>query len=76
MDKVLTFRLKVNREEAMRYYRGEASVVVVARTDSGQSLQFPALHVRRFITQQGIHGRFRIHFDNEYKLLSLERIAD
>ncbi len=75
MAKFLTFRLNVDREEAMRYYRGEASAVV-ARTDSGQSLQFPALHVRRFITQNGIHGRFRIRFDDNYKLLSIERISD
>ena len=74
-NKALTFRLNVNREEAMRYYRGEASAVV-ALTDSGQSLQFPALHVRRFITQSGIHGRFRLRFDSNHKLLSLERISD
>ncbi|WP_417549600.1 DUF2835 domain-containing protein [Methylophaga sp.] len=73
--KALTFRLNVDREEAMRYYRGEASAVV-ARTDTGKSLQFPALHVRRFITQTGIHGRFRIHFDDNHKLLNLERIGD
>ncbi|MBN47796.1 MULTISPECIES: DUF2835 domain-containing protein [unclassified Methylophaga] len=74
-DKALTFRLHVDKEEAMRYYRGEASAVV-AIADSGQSLQFPALHVRRFITQHGIHGRFRIRFDDNHKLLNLERISD
>ena len=59
MAKALTFRINVDREEAMRYYRGEASAVV-AITDSGQSLQFPALHVRRFITQSGIHAARKI----------------
>jgi hypothetical protein len=73
--KALTFRLNVDREEAMRYYRGEASAVV-AITDSGQSLQFPALHVRRFITQSGIHGRFKIRFDDNHKMINLERISD
>ncbi len=75
MVKALTFRLNVDREEAMRYYRGEVSAVV-ARTESGQLLQFPALHVRRFITQSGIHGRFRIRFDDKHKLHNLERISD
>ncbi|MBL1458348.1 MAG: DUF2835 domain-containing protein [Methylophaga sp.] len=75
MAKALTFRINVDREEAMRYYRGEASAVV-AITDSGQSLQFPALHVRRFITQSGIHGRFRIHFDDNHKMINLERLPD
>lgn len=75
MSKVLTFKLKVNREEAMRYYRGEASTVIV-RTDDGKALQFPASHVRRFITQHGIHGHFRIAFDQNNKLLSLTRLGD
>lgn len=74
-DKVLTFRLDVDREEAMRYYRGEASAVVV-RTDSRQTIQFPALHVRRFITQNGIHGRFQIRFDSNHKLIELKRLSD
>lgn len=75
MNKVLTFKLNVGREEAMRYYRGEASTVIV-RTDDGKALQFPVSHVRRFITQQGIHGHFRIAFDRDNKLLSLTRISD
>lgn len=58
----------------MRYYRGEALAVrVVAET--GQSVQFPALHIRRFITQQGIKGRFQISFDANNKLKSIERIG-
>ena len=58
----------------MRYYRGEALAVFVV-TDSGQSLQFPALHIRRFIDQQGINGRFQIRFDANNKLKSIEKIA-
>lgn len=58
----------------MRYYRGEALAVRVI-TESGQSLQFPALHIRRFINQQGINGRFQISFDANNKLKSIERIG-
>ncbi len=66
--------MRVGRDEAMRYYRGEALAVRVI-TESGQSLQFPALHIRRFINQQGINGRFQISFDSNNKLKSIERIA-
>lgn len=59
----------------MRYYRGEAQAVLVV-TETGQSLQFPALHIRRFIDQQGIHGRFKIRFDANNKLQAIERIGD
>ncbi len=58
----------------MRYYRGEALAVFVV-TDSGQSLQFPALHIRRFIDQHGINGRFQISFDANNKLKAIERIG-
>ncbi|MCC5796213.1 MAG: DUF2835 domain-containing protein [Methylophaga sp.] len=69
------FRLAISREEAMRYYKGEA-LVVVAYADNGQRLQFPALHIRRFIDQYGIHGRFRIRFDHNHKLIDLQKISD
>ena len=72
MDRKLTFRLHVERDEAMRYYRGEAHAVRVM-ADSGQIIQFPALHIRRFINQQGIHGRFQIIFDDQNKLKSIEK---
>jgi len=66
--------MRVGRDEAMRYYRGEALAVRVV-TESGQSLQFPALHIRRFINQQGINGRFQISFDTNNKLKSIEKIG-
>ncbi|HET8806882.1 MAG TPA: DUF2835 domain-containing protein [Methylophaga sp.] len=74
MDRILTFKIRVGREEAMRYYRGEALSVRVI-TENGQTLQFPALHIRRFINQQGINGRFQISFDANNKLKSIERIG-
>ncbi|MDT8311608.1 MAG: DUF2835 domain-containing protein [Methylophaga sp.] len=74
MDRKLTFRLHVERDEAMRYYRGEALAIRVV-TETGQTLQFPALHIRRFIDQQGINGRFQIIFDANNKLKSIEKIG-
>ncbi len=58
----------------MRYYRGEALAVFVV-SDNGQSLQFPASHIRRFIDQHGINGRFQISFDANNKLKAIERIG-
>lgn len=66
--------MQVGREQAMRYYRGEALAVRVV-TDNGQSIQFPASHIRRFIGQHGISGRFQILIDANNKLKSIERIA-
>lgn len=70
----LRFRLNLNREEALRYYQGQASTVIV-RAENGQTISFPALHIRPFVDAAGVNGLFRIRFDSQHKLQSLERIG-
>ena len=74
MATTLRFRLRLSRDEAMRYYQGSATSVVV-RAENGQRLQFPAEHIRRFIDQHGVNGVFIISFDNDNKLIGLKRIG-
>lgn len=57
--------------EIERYYRGEATVVRVQATN-GQVIQFPAAMLRRLVTGNGIEGWFRIRWDDNGKLQSLE----
>lgn len=71
----LRFRLNLPREEALRYYQGQASTVIV-RAHTGQTISFPAQHIRPFIDARGVNGVFCIRFDSNNKLQSLERIAD
>jgi len=73
MPTELQFYLNISREEALRYYQGSARAVIVTAT-TGQKLQFPAEHIRSFIGQNGIEGKFRIQFDNNNKLVGLTRI--
>jgi glucose-6-phosphate isomerase len=73
MASELHFYLNISREQALRYYQGAAKAVVVTTT-TGQKLQFPAEHIRAFIDQNGISGRFSIQFDNNNKLIGLKRI--
>lgn len=75
MASELIFRLHVEREEAMRYYQGKAQAVIT-RAENGQTIRFPAIHIRRFIDQKGIHGRFLIRFDAQHKLVDLLRIGN
>lgn len=70
----LRFRLHLPRHEALRYYQGLVSTVVV-RAHNGQTISFPAYHIRPFVDAAGINGLFRIRFDSNHKLQSLERIA-
>jgi Protein of unknown function (DUF2835) len=69
----LRFYLHLPRYEALRYYQGQASSIVV-RAENGQIIQFPAHHIRPFVDADGVHGLFRIRFDSQHKLQLLERI--
>jgi hypothetical protein len=69
----LHFSLNVSREQALRYYQGTARIVVVTAF-TGHKIQFPAEHIRPFIEQNGIRGQFCIQFDENNKLIGLNRI--
>ena len=68
------FSLSISPEEMQRYYRGEASSVIVL-SDKGLRLQFPARLLRSFVGPSGITGRFEIESDDQGKLLNLRQIA-
>jgi hypothetical protein len=68
------FTLHISADELLRYYRGDAAVVAVTAAD-GTRLRFPASSLRRFVTREGIHGRFLIRFDEDNHLLGIERLG-
>ncbi|HAV62360.1 MAG TPA: DUF2835 domain-containing protein [Verrucomicrobiales bacterium] len=68
----LTIDLKISADELLEYYRGTARTVHAIATN-GQTVDFPASALQRHITKDGIHGRFRLRFDEHHKLLSLEK---
>lgn len=70
----LDFTLRLSPDDILPYYRGEARTVI-AELDDGHTVQFPAAAVQRFVTKNGIHGRFRIWFDEDRKFLRIERIG-
>lgn len=71
--KSIDFTLRLTPEQLLPFYRGEAKSVI-ARLDDGRTLQFPLTAIRRFVTPEGIHGRFRITFDEHQKLVGVDRI--
>jgi len=73
MATTLRFRLNISRVEALRYYRGDARFVSV-RASNGQRIQFPAEHIRAFITEAGVNGTFMISFDDKHKMIGLEQV--
>jgi hypothetical protein len=68
----ISVALNLRPDEFLAYYRGTARHVV-ARAENGQTIQFPAAILQRFVTHDGIRGRFVIHVDAQNRFLRIER---
>lgn len=66
------FQLHITSAAYLDYYRGTARHVV-ARSVTGQNVQFPASLLQSFITIEGIHGVFVLTVDENNKCVSLQR---
>jgi hypothetical protein len=69
----LTIDLNFSSSQVMGYYRGQVRSIR-ARATTGQMVQFPASALQKFILKDGVHGRFRIEFDDQYKFIALELV--
>lgn len=68
----IRFRLAISAEEYLAYYQGSAQVVI-AHSDDGRTLRFPAIAIRKFVTRDGVFGDFEIIFDENNKLIEIGR---
>jgi hypothetical protein len=71
----LYFSLDLSAAEYLRYYQGSAGRVLV-RAHDGRRLSIPAATLRRFVSTEGIKGRFRVTLDPSHRLIALERQPD
>jgi hypothetical protein len=74
MAQHLIVDLYISADEYLRHYKGQVSQVVCEARD-GRRVRFPSSILQRFVTRSGIHGSFRIDFDDANKLVSVKRIA-
>jgi hypothetical protein len=68
------FFLRVSPEAYLDYYRGIARVVVVSTT-CGETLQFPAALLKKFVTAAGIEGDFELLCDANNRCVDLRRVV-
>ena len=68
----IRFRLSLSAQHYLAYYRGAASKVAATAVD-GRRVQFPAEHLRPFVTRDGIHGEFILEFDADNRFVALRR---
>ncbi len=66
------FDLAISPEEYVEYYRGTRHVL--ARSVCGKAVQFPASLLQRFLTPEGIHGKFALICDERFSHARLERL--
>jgi hypothetical protein len=67
------FNLQIAAEEYLKYYSGQARSVSVIG-DDGRRIEFPAKHLREFVTADGIQGYFELCFDEYKRLKQLKRL--
>lgn len=67
-----TFYLKLTAEQFLPYYRGEINQVVVTTTEHLR-VKFPAVHLRKYMTRNGVEGIFCMETENN-KFKSLEKL--
>lgn len=65
--------LKIYPEEFQRLYEGNVKDVS-ARSVTGLKVRFPANILRPYVTHAGVVGTFAIHFSDENKFHSIEKI--
>lgn len=75
MSSEFHFSLDIDRQEYLRYYAGDVKSVQV-RAIQGLLIQFPASALKPYVTYQGIQGNFVIKFDDNKKLIALEKITN
>ncbi len=72
-ERVYYFSLDIYYHYFQRHYAGAATTITV-ETETGQRIQFPAFHLRQFVTHVGIRGRFRITLGSGNKIVSLRQV--
>ena len=66
------FQLHISAERYLDYYRGTVRHVI-ARSTRGQTVQFPASLLQRFVVEEGIYGNFVLVCDDNNKCIDLQR---
>lgn len=67
------FNVNLTYDEFLPFYQGKVSTMLVI-SSQGKRIQFPAMHIRKYLLSNGIHGTFCMETDAT-KFLSLEKVG-
>ena len=74
MDKTIRFYLELSYDEYSLVYKGHAQHVIAKSIDD-RTVRFPANILKPYLTRAGIKGTFVIHFGDNNKFKSLEKVS-
>ena len=69
---VVSFSLFLDSKQYLAYYKGQARRISVV-CDDGRRIEFPAEHLRPYLTHDGIRGHFEIEFDQHQRFVALRQ---
>ena len=67
------FSINLSSSQYLPYYQGQIQAIVVTTYD-GKKIQFPAMHLRQFVSDSGVIGDFCMETKNK-KFLSLTKTS-
>lgn len=67
------FSLRLPYSECLGFYEGSIRYVIVT-DDNGKRIRLGTHHLRPFITNQGIHGYFRMFVNQNSAIERIERV--
>lgn len=67
-------RLNMSAKECLAFYTSQAPNAKTYSVD-GRSIIFPRRLLRNMVDREGIHGLFRINYNDQGQFVSIERIS-
>ena len=67
------FSIRLNSEQVLDFYKGKKTSVKV-RTESGQTMSITYDIKVKFVTREGIYGRFEISYRDDGKMVDIIRL--
>ena len=67
------FKLFIPADRILSYYQGIAKSVSVISYE-GQRIEFPAEHLRPFLSHDGVMGEFELEFDEQHRFVALHKL--
>ncbi len=65
-------KLHISKTELKKYYKGVTTVT--ASCSEGRRVQFPVNILQKYIGHDGIHGRFCLEYDENFKFKKITQL--